>query len=378
MPQGGTTSNFSHGVDVSDGTNGGLYVNGTRIINTSGVPSFASISASDASLDITGLAAAQGGVVALTGGTSSTGANAGGAVTATGGTPGATGVGGACTLAAGAGGATSGAGGVASLTGGAGTAGNSAGGVSRCVGGAGSGSSAGGAAQLTGGAGGATGAGGAAQLTGGAGGATSGTGGAATITGGAGTAGNSAGGAASVTGGAGQGTGAGGAASLVGGASGTGATGAGGAANVTGGAALSTNDNGGGVVLTPGAGNGTGFAGLVRAVGAFGRKGARQTIANAGTISDAETIAGVLYQDASGGNVTMTTRTGTQLASAFPGLATGEYVKLHCASNHATNTSTIAGGTDVTLVGSGAVTNTGGQFLLIKTGATTFDLVRVG
>jgi len=104
----------------------------------------------------------------------------------------------------------------------------------------------------------------------------------------------------------------------------------------------------------------------------------RNTIANAGTITDAQHRDLVLYQDASGGAVTMTTRTGTQLAAAFPNLPVGGVIPQFVASNHATNTSTIAGGTDVTLVGSGAVTNTGGSFLLIKTAATTFDLVRVG
>lgn len=104
----------------------------------------------------------------------------------------------------------------------------------------------------------------------------------------------------------------------------------------------------------------------------------RNTIANAGTISDAQHRDLVLYQDASGGAVTMTTRTGTQLSAAFPNLPVGGVVPQFVASNHATNTSTIAGGTDVTLVGSGAVTSTGGSFLLIKTAATTFDLVRVG
>lgn len=328
--------------------------------------------------NVRGNNAAQGGTIDILGGTSSTSGNAGGAATVTGGTPGATGVGGAVTIAAAAGGSTSGNGGVASLTGGAGTAGNATGGVGKTVGGAGQGSAAGGAAQLTGGAGGATGAGGAAQVAGGAGGATSGTGGAASLAGGAGSAGNSAGGAASVVGGAGQGTAAGGAASITGGASGAGATGNGGSSTVAGGAAASTNGNGGSVILTAGAKAGTGLDGIIRANGVIGRKQARATIANAATISDAETAGGVLYQDASGGNVTMTTRTGTQLAAYFPDLAVGEAIQLFLASNHATNTSTIAGGTDVTLIGSGAVVNTGGQFLLIKTAATTFDLVRVG
>lgn len=275
------------------------------------------IAGGDSSLGIAGQAAAQGGAVALVGGASSTGGNAGGAVTAVGGAPGATGVGGAVTLAGGAGGSTSGVGGAASLTGGAGTAGNSAGGV------------------------------------------------------------------ASVTGGAGQGTAAGGAVSVTGGASGAGATGNGGAATVAGGAAASTNGNGGSVNLTPGANTGTGIPGMIRVGGtagsaAFALNVVRSTIADAGTITDAQTRGQVLYQDASGGSVTMTTRTGTQLAAAFPDMTTGNAVMIFVASNHATNTSTIAGGTDVTLVGSGAVTQTGGTFLLIKTGATTFDLVRVG
>jgi hypothetical protein len=160
------------------------------------------LTGNDASLGVTGLAAAQGGAIVLTGGTSSTSGNAGGAVSHVGGVPGATGVGGAASIAGGAGGATSGAGGVASITGGAGTAGNAAGGVASAIGGAGQGSAAGGVGKVVGGAGGATGAGGAAQLTGGVGGATSGTGGAVAIAGGAGTNGGASGGAVTINGGA--------------------------------------------------------------------------------------------------------------------------------------------------------------------------------
>jgi hypothetical protein len=86
------------------------------------------ITASDASLDVLGLAAAQGGAVVVTGGTSSTTGNAGGAVSIVGGTPGATGAGGAVNATAAAGGATSGIGGAANITAGAGTAGNASGG----------------------------------------------------------------------------------------------------------------------------------------------------------------------------------------------------------------------------------------------------------
>lgn len=104
----------------------------------------------------------------------------------------------------------------------------------------------------------------------------------------------------------------------------------------------------------------------------------RSTIANAGTVTVAQHQGLCLYQDASGGAVTMTTATGTNLAAALPDMAIGDAIPQYVASNHATNTSTLSGGTDVTLVGSGAVTQLGGTFLLIKTAATTFDLVRVG
>ena len=104
----------------------------------------------------------------------------------------------------------------------------------------------------------------------------------------------------------------------------------------------------------------------------------RSTIANAGTLTGAQHRGGAIFQDASGGNVTMTTLTGTLLAAAMPWLRVGDSVPLYHSANHASNTSTLAGGTDVTLVGSGAVINTGGQYLCIKTAATTFDLVRVG
>lgn len=84
------------------------------------------IAGGDASLAVDGLAAAQGGAIAIKGGTSSTTGNAGGAVTVTGGTPGATGVGGAATLASGPGGSTSGAAGAVAITAGTATSANGA------------------------------------------------------------------------------------------------------------------------------------------------------------------------------------------------------------------------------------------------------------
>lgn len=196
----------SVGTDMSAFT---LDANGVlkQITTASGAATLTDITGTDASLGIAGLAAAQGGAIALVGGTSSTSGNAGGAITGVGGTPGATGIGGAISWTGGAGGATSGAGGAVSLVGGVGTAGNSAGGAVSATGGAGQGSAAGGAGSVVGGVGGATGAGGAVSLTGGAGGATSGTGGAVTIRGGAGSAGNASGGAVTISGGALNGSG---------------------------------------------------------------------------------------------------------------------------------------------------------------------------
>lgn len=318
--------------------------------------------------------------------------------------------------------------GTASLVGAAGAA-DTAGGAAGITGGAGTGTGAGGAVSETGGVGGATGAGGAASVTGGAGGSTSGTGGSATVTGGAGSGIGAAGGAMSGTGGAGAvGTtttagGAGGSASLVGGvggaktgtgaaaggaggnvlvtgavggataSSGTDAGGVGGDVTVTagaGGAASAGTGNGGAggsITLAPGAGGtsaggAAGVPGMVLVGGAapkgFAFNVVRSTVTNAATLTAAQLQGQVLFQDASGGSVTMATPIGSVVAAAFPDMVTGHCVMLRCASNHASNTSTLSGASAVTLVGSGAFTQTGGTFALICTGAGTFDLVRVG
>ena len=218
---------------------------------------FASITGSDSSLGITGLAAtaATGGAVVIKGGATTT-SGVGGLVSLTGGAGAGGDLGGAASLAGGLGGATNAAGGVASVTGGAGQ-GTGAGAVAKIVGG-------------QGGAG-ATGNGGEVQVTGGAAASTNGTGGAATITGGVGT-GSGAGGGITSTGGAGAaaGTGDGGAVLYKGGASGTGATGAGGAATLQGGAAGSTNGAGGAVAVTGGAGVGSGNGGANTQLGGAG------------------------------------------------------------------------------------------------------------
>lgn len=106
------------------------------------------LTGSDSSLGVNGQAAAQGGAIVITGGTSSTAENAGGAVSLVGGTPGATGVGGAASVTGGAGGATSGTGGAVAVAGGAGTNGNANGGAVSILGGNANGSGTDGAISI--------------------------------------------------------------------------------------------------------------------------------------------------------------------------------------------------------------------------------------
>jgi hypothetical protein len=226
---------------------GGPYVQPGGLSCPQGANTFTSITGTTDPFPIAGLAAAQGGAVTVTGGASSTSANAGGAARLAGGVPGATGVGGAASVTGGIGGSTSGAGGVASLVGGAGTL-NANGGQAQTTGGLGNGTGNGGAVVATGG---------------GSGSGATGAGGAFTAAGGAANSTNGAGGAASVTGGAGMGTGNGGAASLVGGAAG--ATGVGGAVAIT--AGSPTAGNGSNVTITASAGaGGTNAGGTVNVV----------------------------------------------------------------------------------------------------------------
>ena len=117
------------------------------------------ITAGETPFDVTGLAAAQGGIINVTGGTSSTSANAGGAVNLKGGTPGATGIGGTANVVGGIGGATSGAGGAATVSGGAATAAATVGGAVTLTGGLSTTSAAGGAVNIVGGTAGSTGVG---------------------------------------------------------------------------------------------------------------------------------------------------------------------------------------------------------------------------
>lgn len=182
-----------------------------------------------------------------------------------------------------------------------------------------------------------------------------------------------------ITGGAGGATSAGSTHAGGAGADVTITAGAGGAAS----AGTGAGGAGGTISLVPGAGGtsaggSAGVDGIVKAGAPVARPLSRATVSDAGTVTVAQVRGGVLYQSASGGAVTMASPTAADLVAAFPDVASGYGIPLYVASNHASNTSTISGGTGVTLVGSGAVTQTGGSFLLIRTGASTFDLVRVG
>lgn len=196
-----------------------IFGGATASTTLSGTVTVDALVGGDSSLGITGQATAQGGDVVVTGGASSTGANAGGAASLIGGAGGATGVGGAAIV----------------------------------TGAAGQGDAAGGAATVTAGGGQGTGAGAIASLIGGASGAgATGNGGIAKVVAGAATSTNGNGGAAQLTGGLGTGTGAGGAITITSGAAG--ATGVAGVVSITVGAA--TAGNGSAMTLTGGNGAG--------------------------------------------------------------------------------------------------------------------------
>ena len=307
------------------------------------------ITSGDASLAINGLAAAQGGVVAIAGGTSSTATNAGGAVSLTGGTgntsgaggtssviggtPGISGIGGQVFLTGGIGGSASGAGGAATVAGGAATTGNTAGG----------------AASVTGGISTGSGTGGVASLVGGAANAATGTGGASLVTGGAGNT-SGAGGAATITGGLAGSSGIGGAVNLIGGAGGS-ASGAGGKASVIGGAATAGATAGGAVDIIGGASTGSGTGGVVTVTGGAGSA--------ATGVGGALTMAGGLGNTTgAGGNVSLTGGAGGN--DAVGGTAT---LKGGAAGggNRAGGAVAVTGGLGNGTGAGGAITLTGGN-----------------
>ncbi|HUS39263.1 MAG TPA: DUF2190 family protein, partial [Pirellulales bacterium] len=112
----GTSSVYIMGVAAATTTATDTYVyvalsGATRTATIGGAVTASDIEAEDATFNLNGIDAAQGGAITLAAGTSSTSANAGGAASLAGGVPGITGVGGAASVTGGAGGTTSGTGG---------------------------------------------------------------------------------------------------------------------------------------------------------------------------------------------------------------------------------------------------------------------------
>ncbi len=189
---------------------------------------------------------------------------------------------------------------------------------------------------------------------------------------------------------AGVGTGAGGVFEAQGGASGAGATGDGGEAKVTGGAALSTNGNGGSVVLTPGVGNGSGIAGGIRFEGRVLRQQSAPTAkTTSGTLSAADIAPGAItINQGAGGTSAQQLPTGTAIMGIMPAdIATGDsfdLIVINLSTVDAEDAS-ITTNTDLTLVGNmdfqahSSLAAQGSQGILrfIKTGATTWNVVRI-
>ncbi len=331
---------------------------------------FDKIKGSDASLDIEGLDAAQGGAIVVKGGASSTGSNPGGAASIVGGPGGVTGVGGAASLAGSAGGATGGDGGDVSVTGGDGTGAEDGlgGDITVISGGSANGTT--GAAARSG------------NLE-----IKSGTPGTAT-TGTGGLAGEvdieaAAGGAASGAGGTG---GIGGRVLLTagaGGADGEGGSGTGGL--------------GGTIILTPGAGGagdtpgdeGAIFLRSRDAMPILYKRPAPAAKTTSATLTIAELLGGwITVNQGAGASSTQTTPTGTQIDAAMP---SDDIVVGDCFDFVVINTSTVAAedailapGSGVTLVGNNDIqsedaltNNTSGLFRFRRTGANLWDMFRI-
>lgn len=329
------------------------------------------IAATDASLGMDGQAAAQGGSVVVTGGTSSTAGNAGGAVSIVGGTPGITGVGGAITETTGAGGATSGASGDLTLSTGTTTAGSgSATGAVVVQSGAGASS----AAAVSGGVSGAvtvrTQAGGA--NTGGATGQVGGAAGAVTVSSGNGGATNSVG-------------------AHAGGAGGEILVTAGNGGNAT--AGTGNGGKGGDIYLTPGTGGTTtgGVAGKNGNIYARGvllnKQGAQAAKTTSATLTAAEVMTGIITVNQGGaGASAQQLPLATDLDAALPdSVATDSFdFSVINISAVGAETASVTTNTGWTLVGNmliaanTAITdNSQGRFRAAKTGAGAWTLFRI-
>ncbi len=384
------------------------------------------ITGSDATLAIAGLDAAQGGLLSVTAGTSSSTGNVGGVASLVGGVGGATSNGGAAVITGGltATGAT-GTGGAVTITGGANAnTTNGAGGAITIAGGLGKGTGAGGAGTITGGGSGsgATGAGGAFAIAGGAANSSDGAGGAVSTTGGAGV-GTGDGGAASLIGGEAGTTGNGGAITITAGASltGGGGTGAGGAVAIAAGAnANTTNGAGGALTIAGGAGKGTGVGGSASISGgaAAGSVDGGNVVLTGGTsgsgvaggvvlrgdtffaqdaptaestgaqaIAAADFVNGIVVHSVAAASA-LSTPTGAQIAAVLPtGVTTGDAFYLHVITigTGGDDISTLtAGDGQVTFVGNVTVgpdaagTSGYATWIFRMTGATSFVGYRIG
>jgi predicted RecA/RadA family phage recombinase len=136
----GNPDNGTAGTGAANGTASGGYLMGLAVLDAASGDDFVhvlltaskrtttiagsvtadDITGSDSSLAIGGIAAAQGGAIAIAGGASSTSSNAGGAVSVTGGAGGAAGVGGAVSVVGGVPASGNAAGGAGTFSGGAG------------------------------------------------------------------------------------------------------------------------------------------------------------------------------------------------------------------------------------------------------------------
>lgn len=338
---------------------------------------FTYLQGNTATSTVIGLPAAQGGTLAITGGTSSTSANAGGPVTITGGTPGATGVGGAVNITGATAGASGAVGGAVVITGGTSTTTNN--GANATLDGGTSGS-------------GATGNGGLARVKGGAAASTNGAGGIGQLIGGSAT-GTGAGGAVNIDGGVGGtgGTGRGGHVVITGGSSGTGATGNGGQVQIAGGTALSTNGNGGDIIVTAGVLTGTGTAGwFLSRVNMTQRQRTPYALTTSTTLLINSMIAAdmLLTVNQGGGansNLTLPTATNTQnnIAVSAGDDDAFDFTVINISTN-AAETATIVTNTGWTLVGSmviqansAAGTASSAQFRARRTASAAWTLYRI-
>lgn len=196
-----------------------------------------------------------------------------------------------------------------------------------------------------------------------------------------------AGGALTFTAGAGATTGAGGAASLVAGAGGNNARG--GHVFVTGGAAGGGNNNGGDVILTPGALAGSGFTGVIQAVGLVSTtQGTPAAKTVSATLTAAELKTGIITVNQAGGATSaQQLPTAADMDTAFPTLGTDsafDFSVINTSTVDAedasitTNTGwTLVGSMDIHAYSAAGSLNSSALFRARKTDTAAWTLYRI-